>query len=249
MSFQDKKKALLSHRLSRVTDRFAIGDLNSLADELEAGNSHALRLAVIHAASTNHTFFFREMQTLDFFRDHVLPDKSGQMPLRIWSAAASGGDEAYTLAIIAAEKLGRAQMRQQLTLLGTDISEPMIQHAEAGLYGTSHLEQVNPVLLARYFVPAGLGQYQVAHDLRSVCTFRRMNLKAAPYPFQKKFHAVFCRNVLYYFDRPHQIATLESIYDVVEPGGYLLTSVTESIRDLGTRWRPVTTGVYQKAEG
>lgn len=246
MSFPDGKRELLSHRLSRVTHRFGMGNLSDLAEALESDVSHALTLAVIHAASTNHTFFFREQRTLDFFQDHILPTLSENGPIRIWSAATSGGDEAYTLAIIVAEKLGRTRMRQQLSILGTDISEPMIQQAEAGMYGITRLEQTDPVLLAHYFAPAGLGQYQVAHDLRSVCTFRRMNLKAAPYPFQKKFHAVFCRNVLYYFDRPHQIATLEAIYDVVEPGGWLLTSVTETVRNLDTRWQPVIAGVYRK---
>ena len=73
-----------------------------------------------------------------------------------------------------------------------------------------------------------------------------MNLKATPYPFRRMFQVVFCRNVLYYFDREHQIATLESLYEVTEPGGWLLTSITEAIRDLGTRWETVTSGVYRK---
>jgi chemotaxis protein methyltransferase CheR len=73
-----------------------------------------------------------------------------------------------------------------------------------------------------------------------------MNLKARPYPFIHPFQVVFCRNILYYFDREDQIGTLEAIYDATEPGGWLITSVTESIRDLGSRWEPVCAGIYRR---
>ncbi|MBC7179228.1 MAG: protein-glutamate O-methyltransferase CheR, partial [Roseovarius sp.] len=73
-----------------------------------------------------------------------------------------------------------------------------------------------------------------------------MNLKATPYPFNRPFQAVFCRNVLYYFDRADQAATVNALYDVVEPGGWLITSVTESVRQLGTLWEPVATGLYRR---
>ena len=75
-----------------------------------------------------------------------------------------------------------------------------------------------------------------------------MNLKAQPYPFINPVQVVFCRNILYYFDRDDQRSTLEAIYEVTEPGGYLITSVTESIRDLDTRWEPVATGIHRRAE-
>ncbi len=91
-----------------------------------------------------------------------------------------------------------------------------------------------------------MGQYQVVPEIRRMCTFRRLNLKAAPYPFAKGFHVIFCRNILYYFDRPHQVQILEQLYDAAEPGGWLLTSVTETVRDLGTRWQPVMNAVYRR---
>ena len=79
-----------------------------------------------------------------------------------------------------------------------------------------------------------------------MCTFRRLNLKAQPFPFRRPFDIIFCRNVLYYFDREQQRRTLEALYEVTEPGGWLLTSVTESVRDLGTRWCWVGGGIYRK---
>jgi chemotaxis protein methyltransferase CheR len=247
ISYPDKKKDLLRQRLGRVTARFGVVDLNELATQLKGDGSREIQLAVLHAASTNHTFFFREPQVLDVFRDRILPSLADREAIRIWSAAASSGDEAYTLAIVATETLGRTGIEDRVAVLGTDISEPMIARAESAIYGASHLEQTPDPILRRYFTPIGKEQYRVIDDLRRMCTFRRMNLKATPYPFRKPFHVVFCRNVLYYFDRDHQISTLESLYDVTAPGGWLLTSVTEAIRDLGTRWKVVSSGVYRKA--
>ncbi len=244
MSYSEKKRELLTQRLNRVLSRFALVDLDALAVQLRNEEAVELQLAVIHAASTNHTFFFREPQVLDYFRENILAPMS-PTGLRIWSAAASSGDEAYTLAIMATEMLGPLAP-SRVVILGTDISLPVVTGAEAGIYGPSHLEHVPQAILERYFTPAGMGQYQVIPSIRRMCMFRRLNLKAAPYPFRKGFHVIFCRNVLYYFERSHQAQILEQLYDVTEPGGWLLTSVTEVVRDLRTRWQPVTTGVYRR---
>ncbi len=246
IDYPERKRELLRHRLGRVVTRFGFVDLNELAAQLENEAAFDLQLAVMHAASTNHTFFFREPQVLDFFQGQILPSLADRETIRIWSAASSTGDEAYTLAIIAAELFGRAAVGSRVAILGTDISEPVVERAESAVYTSNHLEQTAEDILARYFTRTGIDQYRVVDDIRRLCTFRRMNLKATPYPFRRMFQVVFCRNVLYYFDREHQIATLESLYDVTEPGGWLLTSITEAIRDLGTRWQAVTSGVYRK---
>lgn len=246
ITFAEKKKDLLRHRLGRVMNRFGLKDFGELAGRLEGESNREVQLAVLHAASTHHTFFFREPQVLSFFRDHILPSLAHRERIRVWSAAASTGDEAYTLAIIAAEWFGWASVAERIAILGTDLSEPVIARAEAGIYGTNHTEHVPEPLLKRYFTRVDVDQHQVIEEMRRLCTFRRMNIKATPYPFHNTFQVIFCRNVLYYFDREHQIATLESLYDVTEPGGWLLTSVTEAVRDLGTRWQAVTSGVYRK---
>jgi chemotaxis protein methyltransferase CheR len=82
--------------------------------------------------------------------------------------------------------------------------------------------------------------------IKPMCTFRRMNLNNTPWPFQNQFHVVFCRNVLYYFDRPLQQELVERIYDHTLPGGWLITSVTETLYWAKTRWQTITTGVYRK---
>lgn len=239
------KTDLLRQRLARVQRAFTLNDLGEMARKLTQGNDADLQLAVMHAASTNHTYFFREIEVLDIFRTKILPTLAQRDEIRIWSAACSTGDEAYTLAIIIAETLGIQALRRTF-ILGTDISAPVVQQAETGIFTEHRLDRVPPDIRQKYFEPAGIAQYRVRPDLRAACTFRQMNLKTMPYPFRKSFQTVFCRNILYYFEKVDQTATLNAIHDVTEPGGWLVTSVTETIRDLPTRWDPVSNGVYRK---
>lgn len=245
--FADNKKDLLAQRLARVVEQFQLSGLDELADRVETGAQHDLLLAVMHAASTNYTYFFREHQVLEFFSQQILPSLSQRDDVRVWCAAVSTGDEAFTIAMIGAEVWGRENARRRLSILGTDISESVISRAEMALYGSSHVEHTPPELVRRYFRPSGVDQFIVADDIRQMCTFRRLNLRAHPYPFQKPFDVVFCRNVLYYFDKEHQYDVLEAIYEVTQPGGWLLTSVTENLRGLGTRWETIAGGIHRRA--
>lgn len=243
--YEEKKKELLINRLQRVCDRFGYSGLPELESHLLGSQSSELQSAVIHAATTNHTHFFREPQVLDYFARHIIPALPNEK-LRIWNAAASTGDETYTLAMILCEQWGIDETAARVSILGTDISAPVIAQAESGIYTFNHLEYTPPSLIERYFQPTGIEQYRIRDEIRHLCLFRRLNLKLSPYPFRRLFHVVFCRNVLYYFDKPHQISTVQALYEVTEPGGWLVTSVTESLRDLNSPWTPVTSGIYRK---
>ncbi len=245
ITYPDHKKELLRQRLMRVVRSFDCGDLNRLAVDVIRSERHEVQLAVMHAASTNHTFFFREREVLDNFTNMILPDLQHREEIRIWSAAASTGDEAYTIGILIAETLGQGALAKT-RILGTDISAPVVDRAEMGVYAKRQFDQTPPDILARYFTPMGIEQFQVKPEIRATCTFRRMNLKATPYPFKNPFQVVFCRNILYYFDRADQVATLNAVYEVTEPGGWLVTSVTEPIRDLGSKWKQVEPGIYRR---
>jgi chemotaxis protein methyltransferase CheR len=246
--FPDHKRDLLLQRLARVQRSFNLPSLAELARQVTQVQTHEIQLAVMHAASTNHTYFFREKDVLTHFQTHVLPQLAARDEIRLWSAACSSGDEVYTLAILIAESCG-LQALQRTLILGTDISAPVIERAEAGIYATRQLQEVPAAILAKYMRPVGDEQYQVIPEIRAACTFRRMNLKTAPYPFRKPFQAVFCRNVLYYFGHQDQIDVVNAIADVTEPNGWLFTSVTENIRDLSTRWDATSGGIARRKGG
>jgi chemotaxis protein methyltransferase CheR len=245
MYYPDKKQELLLNRLLRVCKNYYFNNLSELLAQLYDDDSVEIHGAVVSAASTNHTYFFREPQSLDYYRDVILPTlKDGDN--RIWSAAASSGDEAYTIAMITAQQRGLAWTKQNLTILGTDISEPVIAKAEKGIYKNAHLEHVPQHIFDNYFESMDANQYRVHADIRRLCTFRRMNLKNYPYPFQGQFDIVFCRNVLYYFEEETQSQIVENLYNVTKSGGWLLTCVTGSLRYLKTSWIPVANGIYRK---
>ena len=245
ISYPDHKADLLRQRLARVTRSFSLADLDELAGTIVKGDRHDVELAVMHAASTNHTYFFREPEVLDAFAKNILPELNKREQMRIWSAAASTGDEAYTIAMLVAEHLGLNALNK-LMILGTDISAPVLERAELGVFSSRQITQMDPGVRQKYMTPTGIEQYRVKEELRKTCTFRRLNLKATPYPFSKQFQVVFCRNILYYFEPEDQAATLRALLDATEPGGWLITSVTEAVRDLCPGWIPVTTGIYRR---
>lgn len=246
--FPPSKSELLRQRMERVLRRFGFDDLDRLAKELLSAEAQDVELAVMHAASINHTYFFREPDVLERFVDLAVPVVQAQANTRIWSAACSTGEEAYTIAIMLAARLGPSVLNK-IDILGTDISGPVVERAELGIFPHRQFSQTDPQTITRWFRPTGIEQYQVVPELRDVCTFRRMNLKATPYPFARPFHVIFCRNILYYFDQTDQAATVEALYHCLEPGGLLVTSVTETIRDLDDRWEPISTGIYRRAQG
>jgi len=207
------------------------------------GGEHAMILRLAEAVSTNHTLFFREEEVFDYLVETILPGLAPG-PVRLWSAAASSGDEAYTLAIVASERLVGAAAR--VKILGTDLSERQVRAAEQAVYPLVQLQRVSPERRRRWFRPAGLGQFAVAPELRAMCTFRRLNLTQRPWPFEQRFHVIMLRNVLYYFDPSTRRALVEACYDAAEPGGWLITSLTEPMLDLTTRWTAVRPGVFRR---
>lgn len=245
MSFPDHKRDLLRQRLARVLRSFALRDMNSLAQQLKSGNNQDVQLAIMSAASINHTFFFRETEVMEKFIAQAEGALATRNEIRIWSAACSSGDEAYTLAIMLAERFGPSILKR-LNILGTDISGPVVERAELGVFHSRQLSSLPPALRTKYFTPTGISQFRISQQIRSCCTFRRMNLKATPYPFNNEFFGVMCRNILYYFDHKDQVQTVNAIYQKVERGGYLMTSVTESVRNLGTKFTPIDASLYQK---
>lgn len=245
------KTYLLETRLAPILKREKLRDLNALAENLRRPAADALVREVVEAMTTNESFFFRDDKPFQHFRAHALPRlhaaRPAGAPIRVWSAAASSGQEAYSLAMILAES--RALLGQRkVEILGTDIARDQLARAREALYTQFEVQRGLPVqLLMRYFRKEDAG-WRVIEPVRSVPQFREWNLLGDLRPLGR-FDAVFCRNVLIYFDQPTKTRVLEAIAGQMAPDGVLYLGGAETVLGITGRFvsLPEERGVYGPA--
>ena len=240
--FSHDQATVLGRRLGMVFGSGIEGQ-RDVADRLRRGDPLVVK-QVTEAATTNHTYFFREPDTLDYFANQALPRMPQRETLRLWSAASSSGEEAYSIAMVSKKWLGTSGT-ERMRILGTDISPRQIELAERAVYQNEALRSV-PEEYSPHFVPHSKSESRVVPAITELCTFRRMNLTSFPWPFQKKFHAVFLRNILYYFEPTLRRVVLEEAFDSTEPGGWLFVGLGESMWGMNSRWSPVGHGIFRK---
>ena len=246
LHFDDEQRPAMRRRLRGLMDRSGWSSPEDIMEAL-ARDSEGTGKLLAETVATHHTAFFREPRVLQHFATKIVSDlKPRHEPHRVWSAASSTGQEAYTLAIILAEQLGLETARQNWSILGTDLVQKVVETAARGRYLKAGTSGISPERMKQWFTAETDGRYQIHPGLQALCTFRRLNLLREPWPFQKKFSVILCRNVLYYFARDIQMRIVERLYDATEPGGWLLTGVSESLHDFRTRWQTHSSGIHRK---
>lgn len=250
INLTEQKKNLVVGRLQKLVKQLGFTTFHQYY-EYVVSNQAALS-DLVNRISTNHTFFFREVDHFDYFREVVLPVLTkehaarGDYDLRFWCAAASSGEEPYTIAMTMLEYFGREYSRWDAGLLATDISRKALDTAMNGVYPQERVQLIPEPLFNKYMSVLPDGRVQVNQNLKQEVTFRRFNLMNENFPFKKKFDAVFCRNVMIYFDQPTREALVERIYDITVPGGYLFIGHSETLGRSKTRWHYVKPAVYRK---
>ncbi len=243
------KLYLLEARLGRILKAQGLRDLDALADRVAADRGGALARDVIEAMTTNESFFFRDDKPFAHFRTHALPRLLASRPvgtkLRIWSAASSSGQEAYSLAMILSE--ARAQIGpRSVEILGTDISREQLARAQEGVYTQFEVQRGLPMqFLVRYFRKEG-ANWRLNDAIRAMAAFREFNL-LADLRALGQFDVVFCRNVLIYFDQPTKTRVLEAIARQMPPDGLLYLGGAETVLGITDRFTasPGERGVYE----
>ncbi len=243
------KLYLLEARLGRILKQRGVRDLDALAERLAGDRGGALTREVIEAMTTNESFFFRDDKPFTHFRAHALPRLLAGRPanatIRIWSAASSSGQEAYSLAMILAEC--RAQIGgRSFEIVGTDISREQIMRAQEGLYTQFEVQRGLPMqMLVRYFKKDG-ANWRVADALRAAVTFKEWNL-LSDLRGLGQFDVVFCRNVLIYFDQPTKARVLEAVSRQMPADGLLYLGGAETVLGITDRFvaAPGERGVYE----
>ncbi|MFY9314960.1 MAG: CheR family methyltransferase [Burkholderiales bacterium] len=222
---------------SRLARRLRERDLASFADYLdllEAEESGEWQ-DFVNALTTNLTSFFREAHHFEMLAE-LLAASPPRKPVALWSAASSTGEEPYSMAMTAIDA-SRASA-PPVRVLGTDIDTQVLETGRRGVYRDDNVAKLDPDLVRRHFqrgTGANAGLVRVKKELRAMVSFRQFNLLQPAWPMKEKFTAIFCRNVMIYFDKPTQRAVMERIAARLEPGGMLFIGHSENLmwaRDL-----------------
>ena len=224
------KQVLVNARLSRLSQTLGLPSIGTLAGAITAEPRGGLFTQVIDALTTNHTSFFREPQHFRFLSGTVLPSIPQSEKIAIWSAACSSGEEPYTLLFSMAEALGE-QAFARVRLLATDISTRVLALASRGMYPAAQLAAVPQPVLHRCMlrgIGRGSGYCMVKPEVRGLIQFEQFNLLNSPAHYGP-FHAIFCRNVMIYFDKATQEGVVNRLASRLLPGGYLFIGHSESL--------------------
>ncbi|MEQ8504259.1 MAG: protein-glutamate O-methyltransferase [Rhodospirillales bacterium] len=237
----EDKAYLLESRLMPVARAQNIKGVEELITEIRTSKNEALIVEVTEAMTTNESFFFRDIKPFDLFRDHVLPSMlekcAAKKSLRIWCAAASNGQEPYSLAMILKEE-GAKLAGWKVEIIGTDISRQVLKKAEQGVYSQFEVQRGLPItMLVKYFDKQD-DQWQLKPEIRSMVQYKYFNLLENLAPLGH-FDVVFCRNVLIYFDQQTKGEVLAGVANLMPDYGTLFLGGAETVLGVSDKFAPV----------
>ena len=247
----NEKQYLIESRLMPVARKFGLASISNLVDKLKLEQNGSLADAIIEAMTTNESFFFRDKVPFDHFTQtmlpHMLTARQRDRRIRIWSSAASTGQEPYTLAMCLKDmdaKLGGWRVE----MIGTDLSTEVLEKAKAGIYSQFEVQRGLPInYLLKHFTQMG-DMWRISPELRSMIQYRKLNLLES-FSSLGQFDIVFCRNVLIYFDNEAKIDILNRIRKTMPEDGFLVLGAAETVVGLTDAFKPVADkrGLYQAA--
>jgi len=246
---KEGKKALVISRLRNVLLEHGFRNFSEYYEYIMADKTGIAVATLLDRITTNHTFFMREADHFIFFREKVLPFLANTVSgrdLRIWSAGCSSGEEPYTLAMILDEYFGYEKTRWDTKILATDISGKVLEAAAKGIYNNERIASLPANWKRKYFMPFDSENSILADSIRNEVIFRRFNLMEENFPFRRKFHVIFCRNVMIYFDIQAKLKLINKFYDSLEHGGYLFIGHSESINREQSKYKYIRPAVYRK---
>jgi len=251
ISLSVDKRELVSARLGKRLRATQVPTIEDYCRLLKSPGAEDELANLIDAISTNHTFFFRENAHFDFLRQTIVPEMKARAAkerwprFRVWSAASSSGEEAYSIAITLAECL--TDWAWQIE--ATDISHRILEKARAAIYKDEVVDKLPRATVERYF-QRGFGpqegNYRVKPALRDQVAFHHLNLLEGDPPFREPFQVIFCRNVMIYFDRPTQEELVNKLCRLLVPGGYLLVGHAESLTAIKHPLQTIRPATYRK---
>lgn len=236
IALSDDQQNLLSNRLSRRLSALRLDSIESYLELLQTDQTGEELLFLLNAISTNYTFFFREARHFQVLEELVRERAmDGQRRFRIWCAASSTGEEPYSMAMTLASCFEMCGFQNvDCKILATDLCTDALQTASDGVYDSSRLSGISEQFKRDYLVPLDGQQkrWRIADPIRDMITYRRLNLSDSHWPMKGPFDAIFCRNVMIYFDEHLRRKLVGQCADLLNPGGLFFVGMTESILGL-----------------
>jgi chemotaxis protein methyltransferase CheR len=253
----DGKRELLCSRLGKRLRYLGLASYDEYYHHLLCGDLDGIELQqLINCISTTKTEFFRENHHFEFLRDQVFPEwrstaaRDGDRKIRLWSAACSGGQEPYSLAITLLEHFPLIAA-WDIRILATDINTNVLEAAQRGIYPLAETDAIAQDVRDRWFMKGTgrqRGMCRVCADARRFLTFASLNLNATPWPMHGRFDAIFCRNVLIYFDEATRCQLMERFAERLNPAAYLFLGHSENLPATNTGFEHVGHTIYRKRE-
>lgn len=244
-----EKAYLLESRLNPVARKWDLDGFEALISAMRSKQDESMIVDVTEAMTTNESFFFRDNRPFEQFKDIVLPylleARKTAKKLRIWSAAASSGQEPYTIAMILKEEAAKLA-GWNVEILATDLSKEILSKAQEGLYSQFEVQRGLPItLLMKYFTQDG-EKWRINDDIKKMVTYRPFNLLDSPSGLGT-FDVIFCRNVLIYFDQETKGQVLDRMAKIMPGDGYLYLGGAETVLGISDSFEviPGQRGVYR----
>jgi chemotaxis protein methyltransferase CheR len=244
-----EKEALVIGRLQNVLLQNGFKSFSQYYDYLIEDKSGVAIATLLDKITTNHTYFMREADHFTYFQNAVLPyleKKVTDKDIRIWCAGCSSGEEPYTLAMILDEYFEKERLYWDKKVLATDISGKVLEEATKGIYSNKDIETLPAKWKLNYLKKFNADHSVFTDHIKNEIIFRKFNLMEPVFPFRKKFHVIFCRNVMIYFDDKTRSRLVAKFYDALEEGGYLFIGHSEALNRETTSFKYVMPAVYRK---
>ena len=245
MYFHATKKYFLESRLTRRMEATGTKTCQDYYLLLKSPRGSEELKYLMDEITTNETYFFRNVPQLAALENKLLPEiveiknKMGFRKLRIWSAASSSGEEAYTMAMILLEKRATLLKDWIIEIVGTDINETVIAQAKEGVYNAYSVRNI-PDLYKRKYIREDNGKFILAPEVKKFVTFSKLNLyEDSKMIFMKSFDFIFCANVLIYFDTASKSKVVQHFYNNLQPYGYFFVGQSESLHGVNDKFKTV----------
>ena len=246
----ERKKEIVNGRLENYIHINGFSNYSEYLYALLADKTGRLEQELVNILTTNHTFFMREFEHFEYLKRVVLPQlrisEQKHRDLCIWCGAASTGQEPYMLAMLLKEFFGLGHDTWDTKVLATDISIEALNHAVKGVYDKEQIESLPDSWKRRFLRSIDNGnRFEITKEIKDEVLFRKLNLMDE-FPFKRRMHIVFLRNVMIYFDKETKDELIAKVYEAMEPGGYLFVGRTETIDRSGTPFHMIQPSIFRK---